>query len=118
VPRRWYCVQVAHSVHGWIDLPSLASTRKLEAVTLAGTFSEGQGVVTRVIRKPHGWEPPTGSDDPMDTAETALLHADAVEVEPVQLDPEDSPKRARKHEKALKKRPPTWHTRITGKDPF
>lgn len=115
---RWYCPQAAHHMWGWIDLPSLASTRKREADTQARQFAIGQGMVTRVIRKPHGWEPPASPDTPTDAAEVALLHADATEVEPVQLDPEDSPKRARKHEKALKKRPPTWHTRIVGKDPF
>lgn len=55
---RWYCVQWSHPQRGWLDLPSLASKKEKEANASALNFAEEHpGVVTRTIRKPHGWEP-------------------------------------------------------------
>jgi hypothetical protein len=55
---RWYCVQWSHPARGWVDLPSLASKKEKEANDAALVFAEEHpGVVTRTIRKPHGWEP-------------------------------------------------------------
>lgn len=54
---RWYCVQWSHAKKGWLDLPSLASKKEKEANDAAKVFAEENSVVTRVIRKPHGWKP-------------------------------------------------------------
>ena len=54
---RYYCVQVSHPRRGWVDHPSFASTRKSEADDDAENFTRLHHIVTRVIRKPHGWTP-------------------------------------------------------------
>lgn len=119
---RWYCVQAAHFIRGWLDLPSLSSMKKSEADLWAREFAETRNVATRTIRKPHGWEPPPPSAEeagPIEAADSTMYFADFQEGETsVSLDPEESPKLARKHEKMLRNRPPTWHARIMGKDPF
>jgi hypothetical protein len=58
MPARYYCVQWCHSRRGWLDLPSLASTKEKEAVDASEQFAHEHHVVTRTIRKPHGWTPP------------------------------------------------------------
>lgn len=55
--KRFYCPQFHDSVKGYVDLPTLASTKEKEANTAAKTFTEENGRITRIIRKPHGWEP-------------------------------------------------------------
>lgn len=59
--KRFYCPQWCHAKKGWIDLPMLASTSEKEANNAAEAFCTERRVQTRVIRKPHGWEP---SDSP------------------------------------------------------
>ena len=54
---RYYCPQWCHSKRGWTDLPMLASTSEKPANDTATEFAEKNHVVTRVIRKPKGWEP-------------------------------------------------------------
>jgi len=58
MPSRFYCVQSRAARAGWVDLPSLASVHEHEAIQSSQAFSEQNGVLTRVIRKPHGWSPP------------------------------------------------------------
>lgn len=60
---RWYCVQWSHPKRSWIDLPSLASKKLKEADDAAISFAEQNKVVTRVLRKPHGWEPSLEQED-------------------------------------------------------
>lgn len=60
---RFYCVQWCHRTKGWLDLPSLASKKESEANDSSEEFAKAHGVVTRVIRKPHGWEPSDGKCD-------------------------------------------------------
>lgn len=57
--KRFYCPQWCHNTKGWIDLPSLASKKEKEAIDAAEEFAvnEHPGVRTRVIRKPHNWNP-------------------------------------------------------------
>ena len=55
---RFYCPQWCHAMQGWIDLPSLASTKEREAINASEEFAERNKVQCRVIRKPHGWQPP------------------------------------------------------------
>ncbi len=57
--KRYYCPQFADSKRGWVDLPSLASTKEKEALDNMENFAKDQNIhcVMRVIRKTHGWEP-------------------------------------------------------------
>ena len=58
MPSRYYCVQVnLPGGFGWLDLPSLASLSRKEAEANSMAFSEERGRMSRVIRKPHGWDP-------------------------------------------------------------
>jgi hypothetical protein len=54
---RYYCPQWCHDKKGWIDIDSLASKKEKEANDAAKEFAEIHKVVTRTIRKPHGWNP-------------------------------------------------------------
>lgn len=58
---RYYCPQACDSRKGWVDLPSLASTKEKEAERNVLNWREqspsNNTLQTRVIRKPHGWEP-------------------------------------------------------------
>lgn len=54
---RYYCPQWCHSKKGWVDISFLASKKEKEANDSAKEFAENNKVVTRVIRKPHNWEP-------------------------------------------------------------
>jgi len=60
---RFYVVQYSHRARGWTDLPSLASLRQLDVRRSAETFASEHHVVTRVIRKPKGWTPPSPEAD-------------------------------------------------------
>ncbi len=60
--KRYYCPQF-HSVQGWVDLPSLASTKAKEANDAAEVFATDKQRITRVLRKPHGWEPEVSPEE-------------------------------------------------------
>lgn len=109
---RWYCVQAAHSVKGWIDFPSLASRKKSEADACAKQFAQERGAVTRVIRKPHGWMP---MDDPalvLAPQLVGLLKQDSEAARDFKASEDKSLAASRKHEKARRRQPKTWYARI------
>jgi hypothetical protein len=57
---RYYCPQYSDNQRGWVDVESLASKSKKEADAGAKAVAEKLTRVTRVIRKPKGWEPDLG----------------------------------------------------------
>ena len=63
--KRFYAVQWCHPRKGWLDLPSLASTKEKEAIDNMASFQEqrAERLAMRVIRKPHGWEPTQAPED-------------------------------------------------------
>ncbi len=120
---RWYCVQAAH-YQGWIDLVSLASLKLKEASDWAKEFAESKQVITRVIRKPHGWEPKEiVRAEPEDYMTLSRMESASEEIaEKLFLDESragalvDGPV-SRKHEKARRRQPKTWYARILRDDP-
>lgn len=50
-------MQWCHSMRGWTDLPQTATKKAKEAERAAEVVAKERRVVTRVIRKPNGWEP-------------------------------------------------------------
>ena len=57
---RYYIVQYCHVMRGWTDLPQTATKRAKEAEKVSEEVAKEKRVVTRVIRKPNGWEPSEG----------------------------------------------------------
>lgn len=57
---RYYIVQYCHAMRGWTDLPQTATKRAKEAEKVSEEVAKEKRVVTRVIRKPNGWEPSEG----------------------------------------------------------
>lgn len=115
---RWYCVQSSDAIRGWVDAPRLAAMSKVVADRRALQLAEELGRVTRVIRKPHGWEPP--KDELAQIArvpEHILRPLTEKAPEPVEKEPPEVALQ-RKHEKARRRRPKTWYARILGKDSF
>jgi hypothetical protein len=55
--HRLYTVQGSYPRTGWVDL-EFWSTKEKPCIDRAEEFTTNTGVVTRVIRKPHGWVPP------------------------------------------------------------
>jgi hypothetical protein len=47
-------------MRGWTDLPQTATKRAKEAEKVSEEVAKEKRVVTRVIRKPNGWEPSEG----------------------------------------------------------
>lgn len=106
---RYYIVQAHHSVRGWVDLPSLASLHKAEADRHAVGFSERRKVITRVVRKAHGWVPPEEA-----LPEPSAAHPEAAAPESVE-GPEAPLRRQQKAKQrrvTLEARRPTLYDRI------
>jgi len=57
---RYYIVQYCHAMRGWTDLPQTATKKAKEAEKVSEEVAKERRVVTRVIRKPNGWEPSEG----------------------------------------------------------
>ena len=112
---RYYVVQYSHRARGWTDLPSLASLKQLDARRSAETFASEHHVVTRVLRKPKGWTPPSPEADAL--PEPLVTPVPDHEPEPWIEDPEDTrarklfrreEKRRRRAEAAFERIPTAW----------
>ena len=57
---RYYIVQYCHAMRGWTDLPQTATKKAKEAEKVSEEVAKERRMVTRVIRKPNGWEPSEG----------------------------------------------------------
>jgi len=77
--KRYYVVQWCHDRKGWMDLP-LHGHKRVELEREARAFTEEHRAVTRVIRKPKGWTPPS----PEESGEIPQID---VEVERIQVPP-------------------------------
>lgn len=82
---------------GWVDLPSLASASKKEADVGAREFAKRFQVVTRTIRKPHGWEPIESQPESQPLAPASVQQA------PDAWFPDRKAQALRKHSKWLRK---------------
>jgi hypothetical protein len=84
VPR-YYVVQYCHRTRGWTDLP-LASFKQKKCQDAAEEFASTHRVVTRVIRKPKGWVPPSFiEEEPPPEPEVALPEPKEWEDDPEEL---------------------------------
>lgn len=99
---RLYAVQHCHRMRGWEDLVYFHQwATAVRASELAAR--DQPGLVTRVIRKPHGFEPPP-APVPLPTPSSSS------EPDPVKLRRKYQKQRSR--EAGAKARIPTWYDRL------
>jgi hypothetical protein len=122
---RLYAVQHCHKMRGWEDL--VYFHQWATAVRASELAAQKQGLVTRVIRKPHGFVTPLPRPPPTPVFSIGQdLPVEYVPAFPVEYIPElenDVVGRLqRKHQKKLsreagaKARIPTWYDRINRDD--
>lgn len=104
---RYYCPQSWDRRRGWIDHAGYVSHHESYAIRKSIEVAEHYRVLTRVIRKPHGWTPPSPLVfvDPQEVAPEELVANLEVQREAlkVALDNERVAN-LRKHEKARRRK--------------
>lgn len=88
--KRYYAVQWCHDRRGWLDLP-LYGFQRVPLEREAREFTQEHHVVTRVIRKPKGWEPPKAPEGCVLNAWGEVLRTDFplidIKVELIHIPP-------------------------------